>query len=178
MKLKHTLSLLALAASAALSTSAMAQSQVTIIGEVGADICDITVNGTTNIRLPKISMAQIPTVGSTAQGNTLQIALANCDTTVVQSAQVNFSSPNARTDGRVNSGVNGVSLQVYTPSNNTQSFVTTSASSARDTSNPYQVAVSAAGTATLNYGVRYYREALTAATGQLNATLNLTVAYL
>jgi len=178
MKVKHTLSMLALAACAALSTSVMAQNAptVTITGEVGSDICNITVNGTSNLQMPKISISQIPTVGSTAPGTTLDVTLDNC-ASHVSSAQINFSSVNARGDGRVDSGVNGVSIQVYSPSNNQQTFVTASASNDKDRRNAYEVVVSG-GRAQLRYGVRYYRESMAAATGQLNATLQLTVAYM
>jgi len=179
MKVKHTLSLLALAACAALSTSVMAQNNptVTITGEVGSDICNVSVNGTSNLLMPKISISQIPTVGSTAPGTTLDVSLRNC-ASHVSTAQINFSSQSADTNGRVSSGVNGVSIQVYSPSNNSPVFVTQTASNNKDPNNRYEVGVDSNGSAQLRYGVRYYRESMAAATGALNATLQLTVAYI
>jgi len=178
MKVKHTLSLLALAACTALSTSAMAQSSITIIGEVGSDICDVNVNGssTATVRLPKVTSTQLANPGQTAGDTGFAVALRNCDTSVVSQVQMNFSSSSASSiTGRVASGVNNVSIQVL--GGGTQVAATTVASDAL-VPGSYSGFVNAAGEANLNYVARYYREpGAGAVTGTLNAVVNLTVAY-
>jgi len=178
MKVKHTLSLLALAACTALSTSAMAQSSITIIGEVGSDICDVNVNGssTASITLPKVTTAQLSQVGATAGDTSFAVALRNCDTSVVSQVQINFNSNNANSiTGRIASGVNNVSLQVI--GGGRQIAATTSPQDGL-VSGDYSAQVNSLGDANLSYTVRYYREAGTGAiTGTVNAVTNLNVRY-
>jgi len=179
MKIKNALSLLALASCAALSTSVMAQnsSTVTIIGEVGADICNISVNGqnSTQLRLPKVTAGEIPTVGSTAKDTPLSIRLTDCDTSVVSQAQINFSSTGANTSGRIDTGLNGVSLQVL---HNNQPIRATATAENTFQNTHARTNVTAAGTADLTYVVRYYRERLGTISGNFTTTANLSVAYL
>jgi len=177
MKVKHTLSLLALAASAALSTSAMAQSSITIIGEVGSEICDVRVNGSTSatVNLPKVTTAQLAQPGQTAGERSFAVALTNCDSSVNQ-VQMNFHSPSANAaNGRVASGVNLVSIEIV--AGNGQPVRATSTANAIYDASSYGVNVNN-GAANLSYSARYYREAGAGAiTGNVNSVVNLTVAY-
>jgi len=179
MKFKHTLSLLALASCAALSTSVMAQSsgsQVTIVGGISASICDVTINGgrSSTVTLPNITSNRLPAVGSTAGDTNFVVNLRNCDPSVSQ-VQMNFSSPRADAiTGRINSGLGGVSLQVL---GGTRQVKATQTQSENLVSGDYSVAVNTARAADLTYTVRYFREGQVT-TGTLNATANLTVAYL
>jgi len=181
MKIKNAMSLLALSACAALSTSAMAQSSasVTIKGEVSADICNININGrnTSVLTLPRVTVSQLPNVGSTAGDSNITINLTDCDPTQTASGvQVNFSSPSTNTStGRINTGVNNVSLQVL-HSGRAINATLTPENRLQNTHTP--TAVNSAGAASLTYAIRYYREGVGAITGSVDATANLSVAYL
>jgi len=180
MKVKHTLSLLALAAATAFSTSAMAQSvggqgaTVTIVGGISAQICDVVVNGqrASTITLPQATVAQLPRVGSTTGDQAFRVELKDCAPSVNE-AQVNFSSADANTQGRIDSGVGGVSVQVLT---NGQQVTATSQASENINRADYVAQVNNGG-ATLNYVARYYREGAISP-GDVRATAQLTVAYL
>jgi len=170
---------LALMAFSALSTAVMAQTTIDVSGEVIADVCDVRINGvsTATVRLPKISLSQIPVEGDSAGDTNLDVALTNCDIGMVSEVQMHFSSPAASViTGRIDSGVSGISLQIRSRPNDRQIFVEQS-SSTQIVYNVYSERVNAAGEANLDYAVRYFREAGVPGQGQVNALINLTVAY-
>jgi len=181
MKIKHTFSLLALMTGSMLGHSAMAQApapgaSIDFVGGIIGQICDITVNnGNTVVQLPQITANQLPSIGATAGRTPFQVRFDNCASSVSQ-VQINFSSPDAGDiSGRIASGVDGVSLML--DGGGTQVRATQVASETLVVGD-HSATIAPDGTGNIEYAVSYYREAGTMSTGAVNATVNLTVAYL
>jgi len=178
MKLKHTLSLLALATCAAVSTSALAQTAtVDFEGRILDTICSGIVAGDAGtVRLTGALVSELPGVGDTAKLTRFPVELTGCDPETAN-YQINFSSATAA-NGRLPNvaGVNraqGVSLQLRSDNGSILQFT-----NAPDTSRippTLDPGEDIAGTGTVFYQVEYYREgALTAGDYRASATMTLT----
>jgi len=178
MEIKKTLLLLGMLTCAAVGTSAVAQSTITIVGEVGSDICDISINGSSmaTIQLPKVYATQLANMGDTAGDTDFSVDLSKCDTGQVSQVQMNFSSPSVDPiTNRVNTGVNLVSLQIL---GGGIQIVATRTPKDDLTPGDYSESVDPNGAARLTYTARYYREPGTGSiNGNVSAVVNLTVAY-
>jgi len=182
MNTKHVLSLTALAVCAALSTSAMAQTNIDFEGRVVPDSCNITVNGSgTTVTIPDITVTQMgTTIADVAANETgFNLHLSGC-VPASGTAQVNFSQATA-TNGRLTNTAGtatGVSLQLRS-SNDTALTVTTAPLTSPVAAGIDPGAVVTGGTATVPYRVRYFNEVGAGVTpGSVKATAVATVNYL
>jgi len=178
MKLKHSLSLLALATCAAVSTSALAQTaNVDFEGRILDTICSGIIAGDAGtVRLTGALVSELPDIDSTAKLTRFPVELTGCDPQTAN-YQINFSSPTA-VDGRLPNvpGVNraqGVSLQLRSDNGSVLQFT-----NAPDTSRippGLDPGANVSGRGTVFYQVEYYREgALTAGDYRASATMTLT----
>jgi len=178
MKLKHTLSLLALATCAAVSTSALAQqANVDFEGRILDTICTGIVAGDAGtVRLTGALVSELPNTGDTAKLTRFPVELTGCDPNTAN-YQINFSST-SQLNGRLpnasgNNPANGLSLQLRSDNGSILQFT-----SAPDTSRiPPGVDPGAdiAGSGTVFYQVEYYNEGgLSAGEYRASATMTLT----
>jgi len=105
MKLKNSLSLLALASCAAISTSALAQSSGTIDvkGNILPVTCSPTVNGGSGgaytVNLPDVHVGQFTGAGSTAGAVEIKFEWTGCTTGAITNAWVHFGDGGSNVDG-------------------------------------------------------------------------------
>jgi len=184
MNTKHVLSLTALAVCAALSTSALAQTNIDFKGKVVPDSCTITVDGSgTTVNLTDVTVTQMGTASGTVTANekTFTLNLSGC-VPAAGTAQVNSSqatAANGRLTNTTGTGyATGVSLELR--SSNGSPLTVTSA----PVTSPVSVATDpggaiSTGSGDINYKVRYYNEAGSSVTpGLVEATAVATVNYL
>jgi len=108
MKLKTTLSLLALASCAAISTSALAQStgSINIKGNITPVSCSPSISGGTSpytVTLPDANIGQFSSAGATASPVAFTFEWSGCTTGAITSAWVHFGNggTNVDTDGLI-----------------------------------------------------------------------------
>jgi len=182
MNTKHVLSLAALAVCAALSTSALAQTNIDFKGKVVPDSCTITVNGSgTTLTIPDVTVTQMGTaITSLATNETaFNLNLTGC-VPPTGTAQVNFSQA-AAANGRLTNTAGtatGVSLELRS-SNDSVLAVTTAPLTSPVAAGIDPGATVTSGAATVPYKVRYFNDVGNGVTpGSVEATAVATVNYL
>jgi len=165
MKTQHKLALVALAAGALFGTAAQAQQLINFESSVVQPACtpnlDLSGGVDATINLPAVAGSSLKDIGMTAGEKTFVIDLTACGVGLPSNAKARAyfynATANAVTDGRLNklSGTGaGWQYQLLSKSGPAMT-VGTSATVVPDTSD---VGVSiSAGTGTLQYRVRYYR---------------------
>jgi len=107
MKLKHTLSLLSLAACAAMSTSALAQSSGTlnINGFISPTSCTPSLTGANTsgntLTLDDVVLTDLNAAGAFAKQTEFTFSVDGCSATGIDNMWVYFSGPNVDANGRI-----------------------------------------------------------------------------
>jgi len=181
MKLKHALSLLALATCAAVSTSALAQTaNVDFEGRILDTICTGIVAGDAGtVRLTGALVSEFPNVGDTAKLTRFPVELTGCDPATAN-YQINFSSP-AAVNGRLTNTVSALhaqnlSLQLRSDNGSILQFT-----AAPDTSRippGLDPGANITGSGTVFYQVEYYRESGTLTAGRYERAATMTLTFL
>jgi len=180
MKIKHALSLASLAVCAALSTSAMAQSQVKFEGRVLDSICTGAVagNGGT-VTLTGVLTSALNGEGKVAGLTEFPVKLTGCDPAGAN-YQINFSHGSANTAGRLPNvaDAGNVSLQLLSRNDSVLRFTSAVDTSRLPLSVDPGVGLAAGQTeGTATYKVQYYAEGVATA-GKVNASATMTLTFL
>jgi len=194
MKLKTTLSLLALASCAAISTSAMAQSSgtINISGNISLVSCTPTLSGAGmsggggvyTLQLPDATITQLAAPGATSATTPFQFDWSTCATNGINNVWVNFTTPNVD-GGRITptTGSNKVRFEVL---DGTNLINVTNVAAAQGSAPAIGQGASTAfagvdpnRSANKTYGVRYYAAQGLVATdaGPVSSSVTYTAIY-
>lgn len=164
-------------ASNAAAQAVVTQGQVNFDGQLTGQTCSITAGDRNKtVTLPVISIASLAAKGQTAGSRPFSINVENCPVGV-NSVSAHWEITNINPDTG-----NAVNLATINRAGNVEVQLLDHDSTALrlgDSGKPVQVtrtASDAVGTATLNYGGRYYATGATSA-GMVSTTANFTLAY-
>jgi len=193
MKLKHSLSLMALAVCAAASTSALAQTgTITINGEIVADSCTANISSSGGsgsganftVNLDPVSYSTL-TAGATPGEKPFTIELTGCTVSAgTTSMWAHFTGPQVNGDGRLNTtGTAPVTFQLTDGFGGAPIVAGGSAASGGPGANQGSGATFSGTnpnqTASKQYAVRYYAESTVAVgdAGALSSQVTYNIQY-
>lgn len=153
------------------SAFAASTGTINISGQVVADTCAISVNGssTSTVTLPTVTTNTLAAVGNTAGDTSFPIALTGCNSTLT-TAKMTFSNTNVASNGNLsNTASSGSSAQV-------QLLSGSNVINLGNGTNAPTIAISG-GTGSTTLTARYYANTANTTAGAVSTAANFTLTY-